>query len=503
MAVTIPGGGIGVTVTVPAGGGIGAGIVTPIAGVGLTVNNTGVSGGVNVTTVGVGGGATVGATPVTVGATVALGGSSGGVNAGASATGAGATVDAGATVNASGAAVAVSGGGAIALVTVALPINLPINLPVNLPVTIPAIVLPTITLPQINIILPVPPTADRSCGTLDNSSGRNRPNFDVGETGGMSPSLDLPLVDVAEWETGRWSAESSMILDVALRTSGFLLLTNHGVPAQLGSEIRQLARRWFTMAPNVKARYHVDGARGWKPATVANAQSNGIATPPDLHETFMIGRCNGDGCEHADPEWFPQNVWPDEVPELQSLMVEYREHMERLAPVVMDMMAHSLQLEDGYFRRFLQPAVGSLSINWYPSYNELGETLPGQYRIGPHSDFGSVTILDRQTAVSGLQIQALDGCWLPAPFVPGALTINIGDLLARWTGDRWRSTKHQVPAPTLAAPDESLLSLVFFYDVDPTAVIETLEGPCAGPTTYPPVLAGEYLLDKIAAIQTA
>ena len=318
----------------------------------------------------------------------------------------------------------------------------------------------------------------------------------------MTSAHDLPLVDIGEWERGDWSDASSAVLDAALCTSGFLLVTGHGVPPELGASIRALARRLFTMDAEVKAKYRVDGPRGWKPATVANAQSNGIATPPDLHETFMIGRANGDGVEGADPEWFPDNVWPDEFPELRPLMIEYREHMERLGPVLMDMMARTLRLDDGYFRRFLDPAVGSLALNWYPSFESLGGTLAGQFRIGPHSDFGSVTILDRQSAVSGLQIQAIDGSWVSAPFVPGALTINIGDLLERWTGNRWRSTKHQVPAPTSAAPEESLLSIVFFYDVDPSSTIETLEGPFSGPTTYEPVNAGDYLLGKIAAIQT-
>lgn len=207
------------------------------------------------------------------------------------------------------------------------------------------------------------------------------------------------------------------------------------------------------------------------PATVANAQSVGIATPPDLHESFMIGRTPDDFIDDVpgagwpvvdDPEWFPANIWPEEVPELLAVLVEYSEHMERLGLVLMDIIARARARA-----------------------------------------LGSITILDRQSARSGLQIQSLDGSWGPAPFVPGALTINTGDLLSRWTGDRWRSTKHQVPAPSADAPNEELLSLVFFYDVDPTALIETLPAPVAGPQHYKPVLAGDYLLSKINAIQTA
>ena len=72
--------------------------------------------------------------------------------------------------------------------------------------------------------------------------------------------------------------------------------------------------------------------------------------------------------------------------------------------------------------------------------------------VGAHSDFGVVTLLDRQPGYGGLQIQLLDGTWVDAPYVEGTLTINIGDLLARWTGDRWRSTVHRVLPPSDQAP---------------------------------------------------
>lgn len=323
-----------------------------------------------------------------------------------------------------------------------------------------------------------------------------------------APPGSLALVDVSTWLDGTWSDESSATVDRALRTTGFLLVSGHGVPIALAAEARRVARQFFALPDDVKGRYASPSARGWKaPASVANARSEGLDTPPDLHESFMIGRSAADleallDRAGADPAWFPDNIWPSEVPELVEVLVEYREHMERLGLILMDIMARSLGLDDGYFRRFLDPAVGSLAINWYPCYQSIGAPRVGQFRIGPHSDFGSITILDRQTAKSGLQVQALDGSWESAPFVPGALTINTGDLLARWTGDRWRSTKHRVPPTTADAPAEELLSLVFFYDVDPTARIETLPEPIAGPRRYEPVLAGDYLRAKIDAIQT-
>jgi isopenicillin N synthase-like dioxygenase len=86
-----------------------------------------------------------------------------------------------------------------------------------------------------------------------------------------------------------------------------------------------------------------------------------------------------------------------------------------------------------------------------------------------------------------------------APFEPGAFTINIGDLMARWTGDRWRSTRHRVLPPHASAPDEDLVSLIFFYETDHDAEIVSLAPP-VGRTSYPPVIASTYLRAKLDAI---
>ena len=97
-------------------------------------------------------------------------------------------------------------------------------------------------------------------------------------------------------------------------------------------------------------------------------------------------------------------------------------------------------------------------------------------------------------------MRTLDGEWVDAPFVPGALTVNAGDLLARWTGDRWRSTPHRVLPPPAEVPAEELLSLVFSHQPDPLAVVERLPTAAAGPTRYEPVTAGQFLRGRMDAI---
>jgi isopenicillin N synthase-like dioxygenase len=140
-----------------------------------------------------------------------------------------------------------------------------------------------------------------------------------------------------------------------------------------------------------------------------------------------------------------------------------------------------------------------MNINWYPPLSTLGEPEPGQFRIGPHTDFGTVTILDRQHGVGGLQVYTPDGAWTNAPYVEDSFTINIGDLLARWTGDRWKSGRHRVLPPDPRAPDEELVSLIFFYECNSDARVESF-GPPIGQVVYEPVRARDYLFEKLTAI---
>ena len=264
--------------------------------------------------------------------------------------------------------------------------------------------------------------------------------------------------------------------------------------------VRAAARAFFALPPAVKQNYAVTVAgRGWLPPGVeANGYAEGTETPPDLKESFSVG-----ADEHTAPldgYWFQSNVYPDEVPALQQAVVAYLARMKALADELLHVCAAALGLAPDFFTRHTSRSTHTMNINWYPPMAHTGAPQDGQFRIGPHTDFGTVTVLDREPGRGGLQVWTEDDGWADAPFVPDAFTINTGDLLARWSGDRWKSNRHRVLPPQADAPDEDLVSLVYFYEADRDTVVEALQPPIGRANSYPPVVSADFLRERLDAI---
>ena len=131
---------------------------------------------------------------------------------------------------------------------------------------------------------------------------------------------------------------------------------------------------------------------------------------------------------------------------------------------------------------------------------QLETPKPGQLRAGAHSDYGSLTIVKLDAAEGGLQVQTRDGAWLDVPHVPEAFVVNLGDLMAEWTNDRWVSTLHRVVNPSRTAGESARrMSMTFFHQPTYHAVIACL--PNCADTQRPPrhgsIPSGEHVWMKI------
>ena len=316
----------------------------------------------------------------------------------------------------------------------------------------------------------------------------------------------IASVDLSLWRDGGGTADAvAADVDAGLQRAGFILVTGHGVDPALAADVRAAAREFFALPGSVKDRYAVPvGGHGWiGPGAEANGYAEGTETPPDLKESYSLGAETATGEPDVDRIWFAPNVWPAEVPALQHLVDRYTEQMRRVADDLLALFAHALHLPANPFTALASRPTWTMNINHYPPVSVVGEPEPGQFRIGPHTDFGTVTILDREPGAGGLQVYSDAGGWEAAPYDPDALTVNIGDLLEYWSGRRWPSGRHRVLPPQPHAPEEDLVSLIYFYEANHDAVVTPLQPPVGRVAGLPPVTSSDFIKERLDAITVA
>lgn len=314
------------------------------------------------------------------------------------------------------------------------------------------------------------------------------------------PRADLPVIDLAAGDR----AAVARALDAACRSIGFLVVRNHGVPDAVLQAAFAAGFAFFDRPEAVKqSAVPADGrVRGYTPLLRQRlAGSLQLETPPDLFERFRMGPFGfpDDAYHRARAAgWFAPNVWPEDLPGFREALQTYYRAMEKLAAQLMELFALALGLEPSYFERYIARHISSLCLNHYPALERAPE--PGQLRAGEHTDYGSLTIVAPSEAPGRLQVRTRDRGWVEVDPPPGHFVVNIGDLMAQWTNDRWVSTLHRVGLPEDGAGARARrLSLVFFHQPDDDARIECIP-TCLAPGEAPrhaPVTSGEHLRLKI------
>ena len=323
----------------------------------------------------------------------------------------------------------------------------------------------------------------------------------------MSDGTVAP-VDLTGWYSGdeRDRDGVAAAVDAACSGSGFLSVTGHGIPQALMADMLDTSAAFFDLPAPVKLGYRPDDLelnRGYVPeGTEALSYSLGVESPPDLYEAFIVGReVPPDGeSDEALRTYFAPNLWPTEMPRLREVALSWWDACEELGFTLVDIFARALDLPHGWFRPFLDRSISVMRANNYQRRGASPVPVEGQLRMGAHSDYGCATILlaDR---VPGLQVADTAGGWHDVLPAPGALLVNLGDLLAEWTNDRWRSTLHRVvPAPADVEGDFRRRSVAWFQQPNHDARIEVIPS-CqseANPPRYRPTTSGEHMLAKLA-----
>jgi isopenicillin N synthase-like dioxygenase len=320
----------------------------------------------------------------------------------------------------------------------------------------------------------------------------------------------VTAVDLTPYRLGTASDRDAVArqIDEANRATGFLAVTGHGVDPALIESMREVTQAFFALPTDEKMRHVVaDKAanRGYIAlGSEALAYSFGEQTPPDLVEGFNIGWEIRDEVADRDPRvrpvrstFFARNVWPDQPAAMREVWSAYWMALDALGHQLMEVFAVALGLDVDYFEQFISKNVSVLRANHYER-RSTAPVEPGQFRLGAHSDYGSCTIL-LADPVPGLQLLVGDAWHDIVPPEEGFL-VNIGDLLAEWTNDRWHSTVHRVVAPGDDQPGPARRSsLAFFQQPDWDATISVLP-TCTSvddPPRYRPTTSGDHLLAKL------
>ena len=311
----------------------------------------------------------------------------------------------------------------------------------------------------------------------------------------------IPSLDLQNFQQGSHSERKQFVQDLgeAFNHIGFVALKNHGLTDQTTEQLYEAIQTFFLLPESVKRQYEkaeLHGQRGYTSKGKEHAKGR---TTADLKEFYQIGQA----VEDNDPikDQYPNNVWPAEVSQLQTLAMQTYRTLERTGRQLLQAIALYLELEEDYFEARVHNGNSILrAIHYYPVPNP--ETVPDDaVRAAEHGDINLITLLMGASA-EGLQVLRRDGEWIPITALPGQIIVNVGDMLARLTNDKLKSTIHRVVNPSREKMRQSRYSIPFFMhpraDMDLTCLESCIDAE--HPKQYADTTAGAFLEERLREI---
>jgi len=304
----------------------------------------------------------------------------------------------------------------------------------------------------------------------------------------------LPLIDMTGVHQG--DAASIQRVGAAIREacseSGFFYITNHGVPQAVIDRAMAAAKTFFAYPVETKRQVAVNKRhRGWHALGGALMYE---ATRPDHKEFFSIGLelPEDDANVLAGEALRGPNQWPAFMPELQKALDDYYAAIAVAGADLLKAVAAGLGIDEDFFTAKYDKRLQRTQMVYYPPHPPMAEA--DQFGVAPHTDYGCITLLYQDDS-GGLQVRELGtNDWIDATPIHGSLVVNVGDLLARWSNDRFRSTLHRV----INKSGHERYSIATFYDPTYSAMVDPCDlGVEPDASLYPPVAAGDYILKRI------
>ena len=306
----------------------------------------------------------------------------------------------------------------------------------------------------------------------------------------------LPIIDISalyQEDPQAWSTIAAQI-DHACRVWGFFYIKGHPITPTRIEQLLEQAKTFFALPDARKLQIDITQTRHHRGYGAIATEQLDPNKPSDLKETFDMGL-------HL-PEDHPEVIarkplrGPNRHPALpgwQPLLEQHYSDMQALAQTLLRAMTLALGIERDFFdRRFDEPVSVLRMIHYPPRQNASSVEQQG---AGAHTDYGCITLLYQDTA-GGLQVRNVQGQWIDAPPIEGTFVVNLGDMMARWSNDRYRSTPHRVISPL----GVDRYSMPFFAEPHPDTRIECLPGcqDSQHPAKYPATTCADFLLSRFA-----
>lgn len=273
----------------------------------------------------------------------------------------------------------------------------------------------------------------------------------------------LPVIDVSGLSSSEPANRKAVgaALRAACEDTGFFYCAGHGIPQGLIDAVFAETRGFFDQPEAIKLQYEKSKAskanRGYE---ILGGQVLEAGAPPDRKEGYYIGLELPEDDPRVVAGRFNRgpNVWPADLPGFRPTMSAYFQAMRTLAETLMNGIALSLDLPEDYFEDYKRDPIATLRLLHYPPQRE--DAAPNEKGAGAHSDWGALTLL-LQDEVGGLQVFDKNSDeWIHADPIPGTFVVNIGDALAHWTNDLYKSTLHRV----VNTSGRERYSVPYFYD---------------------------------------
>lgn len=305
---------------------------------------------------------------------------------------------------------------------------------------------------------------------------------------------EIPVLDVGDYLAGLDGARERLgpALRHALEEVGFYFIVNHGIRPELVRDAFEAARQFHAQpeAAKLALRMNSDNV-GYLPfrTSVTRHSALNANNKPNLVEAFFIKRdLPPDHPDRAMQRPFRgPNQWPADLPGFREAVLAYCNAMERLGRALLPLYATAVDLAPDWFDEAFAEPMYTLRLSHYPRQDQPAEN---EFGLAPHSDTSFMTLL-AQNEIPGLAIRLPNGKWLDAPAIPGSFLVNGGDLLRRWTNERFLATPHRV----INRSGRERYAIPFFMDCSYDWRMECLP-TCQGPTNpplYDPITYPEYM----------